>query len=663
MMGFLIALSFIFNPKPPFKVKVMKTQTHSHFLSLILFLFGASAFADSCRIVDYGGDMGSGFYRNTSVTQHPEIAIDVDGDSQTSDDCVAFWDFSLSAPINPDGNEYDTEAPSAILYGGLTAYFADATDKGLTEGLLNENHERRDDYNMMVTHTDLPLVKAYGFWFWKKEDFLNGGDAYTVTFDADSKIAPHISRYYDGIEAGRWVARDGTQFYISEKTFADYQAEIGRGSPTHTSYVLSPNTTNWAPYDPVEPYQIEFDAAGASYAPHTFTDVTAVGFYLCRDTLQSENIGVKWHSFECYAQVSRPAAASYYTAMADVPSGTYGGSAVTGFSMGETEVSYALWKRVWKWAVSNQFCFDLDPGYCFDRDGDMGSMDYATFSHTAQEPAADMTWYDAVLWCNALSELEGYTPCYYADASKTQVLRGVKDRYYPADYNNEFNIYVDWSADGFRLPTQTEWSYAAEAGTGSASSDTTYAWTSSNAGGTTHETKQLAANAWGLYDMIGNVWEYTWDTPNAGDHFDPSAQNSHTVMGGGFLYPEDRTTNAVLPYGDTPYNNGSCIIGLRLVRSNTATPPADQLTGGRPPVRGGGTSSRNIGLSGQGRLPGDLHYGHVSTSGSIHKGRAVAETGPALRDGNAGGALLQPWGIDAHLPHHQGEKGGVSPRQ
>lgn len=539
------------------------------FLLTALSLLAYSATAQKqnyrCRVVDYGGDMGSGSYRNTQVTSQTTYKEDVDGDGSNTDDCIAYWKYSFTEPMNPTVMTYQKYTTNSVFYGGYVG-FMDATGKSLTEGLLNENHELRDDWNMMnVQSVTTVRHRDYGFWFWKKDNFLNGGATDTVSFDSNSLLLLRLPRYWTGIEGGRWVVRDGDQFYMSRAIYNG-----GRTTPG-----LKPDTTLWAPYNPVEPYDVRFNATTAVWMPHTFTNVTAAGFYFFRDNLVAGNLQIKWHAFEVYANVKRTITPSYYTQMAQIPAT---GSITNPFYMSTKEISYDLWQKVWNWAVSNQYCVDLGtPGYVFHKDGDMGNMDANFAKHYPGEPATDMSWYDAVLWCNALSELEGLTPCYYTDANKTSVLRSVRNRLDSTKTFEKYDVYVNYTANGYRLPTLEEWTTAA----GNAQGDISSAWIASNSNGKTQLTGTKAANNYGLYDMFGNVWEYCWDTPSASDNFLYASQTSHTVLGGSYNYP-DNTTLPVKKWGDIPWN-GNPNIGLRIVRADGgATPPTSQNTASVP---------------------------------------------------------------------------------
>jgi len=534
----------------------------------------------SCRLIDYGADMGAGYYNNKATTAQTTYKEDVDGDGSSTDDCIAFWEYkdgsNYLSPLSSTAITYDNEATNARFYGGIAAFY-NKTGISLTEGMLNNNHELRDDWNLMSVHSSSGLMeRAYGFWFWNKADFLNGGSAVDnkVTFDANSSISVSNFRLSTNFPVGRWVVRDGNQFYISEAKFGttQYSATESFTITKYSTQSLHPNSTNWALYNPVAPYDVRFkNPESATYTSHTFTDITAVGFYVARDLLSAGNTQLKWHAFEVNAVVTRPETPSYYTDMTQIPAG---GSVVNPFYINTKEITFEQWEKVYRWAVSNQHCNHDDitkGGYVFDKDGDMGSMDVGDEQHTAYEPATDMTWYDAVLWCNALSELEGLTPCYYSDAAKTKILKTIKDRTDASKYTTKFDIYVDYSQNGYRLPTLEEWNAAA----GSASSG----WTNTTA---TKEVGTSTANNYGLFDMIGNVWEYCWDIESAGDMFNSATQTSHIVLGGAFNGITNNPTIPVKKWGDLPYK-GNPNIGFRVVRhDNGIIPPATQNYASRP---------------------------------------------------------------------------------
>src|SRR5262249_18504999 len=115
-------------------------------------------------------------------------------------------------------------------------------------------------------------------------------------------------------------------------------------------------------------------------------------------------------------------------------------------------------------------------------------------------PVDNVSWFDAVKFCDRLSERENRKPCYLIDGDQVSITGG----------------------NGYRLPTEAEWEYACRAGSATAfgfGDDEArlggLAWFSGNSGGKTHPVAQRQANAFGLYDMHGNVWEWCWDAYDA----------------------------------------------------------------------------------------------------------------------------------------------------
>jgi formylglycine-generating enzyme required for sulfatase activity len=192
---------------------------------------------------------------------------------------------------------------------------------------------------------------------------------------------------------------------------------------------------------------------------------------------------------------------------------------VSAFAMDKYEVTKALWDEVASWAGAHGY--DIGPG----------SAQGTGPGH----PATYVSWYEAVKWANARSEREGLTPCYTVSGSVYRTGESAPN--------------CNWSANGYRLPTEAEWEKAARGGAAGRrypwgdAIDATRANYNSNNGGTT-PVGNYPPNGVGLYDMAGNVWEWCWDwyggtyyasSPGT-DPRGPASGSDRAIRGGGWYF-------------------------------------------------------------------------------------------------------------------------------
>ncbi|MFC1694264.1 SUMF1/EgtB/PvdO family nonheme iron enzyme, partial [Candidatus Latescibacterota bacterium] len=180
-------------------------------------------------------------------------------------------------------------------------------------------------------------------------------------------------------------------------------------------------------------------------------------------------------------------------------------------------------------------------------------------------PVESINWYNAITFCNMLSDSEGLERCYdgYAEC--------------------------DFTKDGYRLPTEAEWEYACRAGTttnyytGNSSSDLAMAgWYEENSGSQTHPVGQKEPNAWGLYDMHGNVFEWCNDWYSkytSVNVINPTGvqTGSSKIMRGGDWKMSAYLCLSAIRFVENPLASGESRQGFRVVRGSF-TPGANSYT-------------------------------------------------------------------------------------
>lgn len=261
-----------------------------------------------------------------------------------------------------------------------------------------------------------------------------------------------------------------------------------------------------------------------------------------------------------------------YAAMVTVPGGSFylgypedGTSrpkiTLSSFQIAQYELTYELWLEVYRWAKDNGYNLtSASKGYA------------ANDAYKDFVPATNISWNMACVWLNAYSEYKGLEPVYYRGNAVWK------------DDSNTGTVTWYQTKNGYRLPTECEWEFAAGGGSETEHDKYIYAgsntieevaWYSSNSGSEAHKVGTKKANALGLYDMSGNVAEWCFDHYadwGTGELTNPVHwSGNHLVLKWGSLYSNSSANEIYYRdkyyYGYSESNSRIEWVGIRIARN------------------------------------------------------------------------------------------------
>ncbi|HCC37564.1 MAG TPA: hypothetical protein DEQ14_08085, partial [Treponema sp.] len=501
---------------------------------------------------------------------------------------------TFTVTFNLNGGEGTAPSPKTVN-GGSSVTLPDDSGfslEGCTfSGWNTKSNGTGTSYNAGNKHTLTSNVTMYAQWI------ETGTTTYTVTFDLNGGAGEKPPA--QTVNNGESVTLPDA-FFREGYTFGDWNTEpdgTGLTYKARDSYKPTGNVTLYARWQYTVTFNIN-DGTGTTPEPQTVnigesvtipdgSGLSRSGYTFAGWNTASDGTGTNYDTGEhtlpgnviLYAiwfvepEMVQVAGGSF--AMGDIGDGAPSHTvSVSGFLMGKYEVTQTEWMEI---MGSNPGSFEGE-----------------------SLPVENITWYDAVEFCNRLSEQAGLTPVYT-----------ISGRTFDSGSITSAMVIADWSANGYRLPTEAEWEYAARGGNGSpgtfeySGSDSAgeVAWSRENSDNTIHAVGTKTANGLGLFDMSGNVYEWCWDWYE--DYSNEHQTNPLGASGGTRRIVRGGSWNASVDSASSGHRSNltpgsrNNDLGFRLVRSvrETVTVTFDINEGeGTPPPAQTATSGESITL-------------------------------------------------------------------
>ncbi|MCE5300678.1 MAG: formylglycine-generating enzyme family protein [Spirochaetia bacterium] len=218
------------------------------------------------------------------------------------------------------------------------------------------------------------------------------------------------------------------------------------------------------------------------------------------------------------------------TEMISIPGGTFTqsdgavsfGHTVSPYSIGKYPVTYELWYVVKAWAEKNGYSFELD-----GQDKRFNARELPL--KDSPNPALGMEWRDAIVWCNAYSQMMKLKPGYCSDPEFKNPIKSSKKGDFPSSVNKAKgsfdNPYTDWAGNGYRLPTEGEWMYAAMYVDGGKWADISAQKNEANGSGFVYAPERGAEMLWDIYEAYPQSAQKDYRGPD-------NPNRPHVIHGG-----------------------------------------------------------------------------------------------------------------------------------